>query len=145
MAAAAIRKAHHQRLLRFAVQVIPGSTDVESLIASLELRQIFLLVWNQSWPTRLLGLKAVISREAPLGIRHPAGKPNFQPLRLGAVERSVSSSDIVLPTPASSIAVRRHIPAVPLKLKKTLLRARPEMFQNEMAVQQDGFDFSQER
>ena len=47
--------------------------------------------------------------------------------------------------PASSMARRRHMPAVPLKLKKTPLRGPSRMFEHEMAVEQNGFNFGQKR
>ncbi len=45
--------------------------------------------------------------------------------------------------PASSIAQRRHTPAVPLKLKKAAAARARAVLHDEVAVEQDRFDFGQ--
>ena len=47
--------------------------------------------------------------------------------------------------PASSMAVRRQTPAVPLKLKKTAAAGARAVLDDEMAVEQDAFDFGERR
>ena len=46
--------------------------------------------------------------------------------------------------PASSMAARRQIPAVPLKLKKTPAASAARVFEHEVAVEQNGLDFGEE-
>ena len=70
---------------------------------------------------------------------------NFQPFKLGAIAKvGIFGQRVVLPAAGFVDRLRRHMPAVPLKLKNSPVRARPPVFQHEVAVEQDSLDFGQE-
>ena len=128
--------------------MIPGlQLYVESLIALKYLGQNLLAGLDQPFgPSSLLRFERGHLYRQFRGTLHILQVNKFPAFELGPIgEIGVFGQRVVLPAARFLDRGRRHTPAVPLKLKKTLLAGAAGVFEHEMPVQQNGFNLGKER